>query len=37
LFITWNTGRDGSLGPAEAFSALIGFWEEQLSAMGGES
>jgi len=37
LFITWNTGRDGGLRPAEAFSALIGFWEEQLSALGGES
>ena len=35
LFITWNSGRDGSLRPAESLSALIGFWEEQMNELGG--
>ena len=37
LFITWNSGRDGRLGPAESLSALIGFWEEQMNELGGGS
>jgi DNA helicase-2/ATP-dependent DNA helicase PcrA len=37
LFITWNTGRDGTLRPAEAFQALIGFWEERLLGPGGRT
>ena len=37
LIITWNTGRDGKLRPAESFQALIGFWEDRLSDLGGGS
>jgi DNA helicase-2/ATP-dependent DNA helicase PcrA len=37
LFITRNTGRDGKLQPAESFQALIGFWEDRLSDLGGGS
>ena len=37
LFITWNTGRDGGLDSADSFSALIGYWEEQLIELGGRS
>jgi len=35
LIITWNTGRDGSLRPAESLAALIGYWEEQMNEIGG--
>jgi DNA helicase-2/ATP-dependent DNA helicase PcrA len=29
LFITWNTGRQGDLGPALPLTALIGYMERQ--------
>jgi DNA helicase-2/ATP-dependent DNA helicase PcrA len=35
LIITWNSGRDGSLRPAESLTALIGFWEEQVNELKG--
>jgi DNA helicase-2/ATP-dependent DNA helicase PcrA len=35
LFITWNSGRDGGLRPAEAFTALIGYYEQKLQSLGG--
>ena len=31
LIITWNSGRDGSLRPAESLSALAGYWEDHLA------
>jgi DNA helicase-2/ATP-dependent DNA helicase PcrA len=34
LFITWNTGRDGKLRPAESFLALIGYCEKRLTELG---
>jgi DNA helicase-2/ATP-dependent DNA helicase PcrA len=37
LFITWNSGRDGGLRPAEAFTALVGYYEQKLQAVGGRS
>jgi DNA helicase-2/ATP-dependent DNA helicase PcrA len=37
LFITWNTGRDGKLLPAESLQVLMGFWEKRLSGLGGET
>ncbi len=36
LFLTWNTGRDGKLLPAEPFQALVRFWERRLSDLGEE-
>lgn len=35
LFITWNSGRDGGLRPAEAFTALVGYYEQNMESMGG--
>ena len=35
LIVTWNTGRDGGLLPAEPFQALLGYWEKRLSDLGG--
>jgi DNA helicase-2/ATP-dependent DNA helicase PcrA len=34
LILTWNSGRDGELRPAEPFQALIGYWEKHLSQLG---
>lgn len=36
LFITWNSGRDGKLRPADSLSALIGYWEQRMIELGGE-
>jgi DNA helicase-2/ATP-dependent DNA helicase PcrA len=36
LILTWNTGRDGALRPAEPFQALLGYWEERLADLGEE-
>jgi DNA helicase-2/ATP-dependent DNA helicase PcrA len=35
LVVTWNTGRDGELLPAEPFQALLGYWEKRLSDLRG--
>lgn len=34
LIVTWNTGRNGALLPAEPFHALIEFWEANLQELG---
>ena len=36
LFITWNSGRDGKLRPAESLAALMDYWEDKMNAMQGE-
>lgn len=34
LIVTWNTGQGGDIGPAVAFSALAGWWEEERERHG---
>ena len=35
LVITWNTGRKGDMQSADSLTALIGYWEKQISGLGG--
>ena len=37
LILTWNTGRDGGLRPAESFQALLDYWEERLADLGDKT